>query len=143
MEREKVLKGLAACRMDPDWAEDCRKLDCPYCGEGSCVALLANDAYMLLMEQEPRVMTLEEVLALKFDDVVYLEAYPTEAVMSAIVIDVIPKLPDIPIGVVQFRHGAGYNGINNADLGFYGKMWRCWTSRPTDAQREAEPWGSG
>lgn len=22
----------------------------------------------------------------------------------------------------------------------YGRKWRCWTSRPTDAQREAEPW---
>jgi len=22
----------------------------------------------------------------------------------------------------------------------YGKSWRCWTSRPTDAQREATPW---
>lgn len=22
----------------------------------------------------------------------------------------------------------------------YGKTWRCWTSQPTDAQREAAPW---
>lgn len=22
----------------------------------------------------------------------------------------------------------------------YGKTWRCWTSRPTDEQREATPW---
>ena len=26
------------------------------------------------------------------------------------------------------------------DLDDYGKTWRCWTSRPTDEQREAEPW---
>lgn len=24
----------------------------------------------------------------------------------------------------------------------YGSEWRCWTSRPTDAQREATPWQS-
>ena len=24
----------------------------------------------------------------------------------------------------------------------YGKTWRCWTSRPTDEQREAEPWNA-
>ena len=24
----------------------------------------------------------------------------------------------------------------------YGKTWRCWTSPPTDAQREATPWRS-
>ena len=90
--------------------------------------------------QEPRVMTLEEVLDMKFDDVVYLQVYPTNAVLSAIVIDVIPKLSEINVGVVQFRHGAGYNGINNADLSYYGKTWRCWTSRPTDEQREAVKW---
>ena len=22
----------------------------------------------------------------------------------------------------------------------YGEIWRCWTSRPTDEQREKEPW---
>lgn len=22
----------------------------------------------------------------------------------------------------------------------YGRTWRCWTSRPTDEQREATPW---
>ena len=99
-----------------------------------------SDALTLLKAQEPRVMTLEEVLDMKFDDVVYLQVNPTNVVLSAIVIDVIPKLPEINIGVVQFRHGAGYNGINNADLNYYGKTWRCWTSRPTDEQREATPW---
>ena len=24
--------------------------------------------------------------------------------------------------------------------GYYGKYWRCWTSRPTEAEREATPW---
>lgn len=26
------------------------------------------------------------------------------------------------------------------DADNYGKIWRCWTSRPTDEQREATPW---
>ena len=93
-----------------------------------------------LKSQEPRVMTLEEVLALKFDDVVYVEVVPTHAVLSAIVLDVIPKLPNIGIGVIQFRYAPTWNGINNADLSYYGKTWRCWTSRPTEEQREATPW---
>ena len=65
-----------------------------------------------LHTQEPRVMTLDEVLALKFDDVVYVEVVPTHAVLSAIVLDVIPKLPKIGIGVVQFRYAPTWNGIN-------------------------------
>ena len=88
--------------------------------------------------QEPRVLTLEEVLELRFDDVVYVQLYPTNVVVSAIVLDVISQMPDGEIGIVQFRHTQ--EPINNADLSYYGKTWRCWTSRPTDAQREAIPW---
>ena len=29
-----------------------------------------------------------------------------------------------------------------SDYATYGKTWRCWTSRPTDEQREATPWPS-
>ena len=90
--------------------------------------------------QEPRVMSLGEVLELKFDDVVFVELYPTKAILSAIVVDVISKIPILGIGVLQLRHGGGYNGINNAELGYYGKTWRCWTSRPTDEQRRDTPW---
>jgi hypothetical protein len=99
-----------------------------------------EDILELLKEQEPRVMTLEEVLAMKFDDVVYVEVVPTHTVLSAIVLDVIPKLPEIGIGVVQFRQAPTWNGINNADLSYYSKTWRCWTSRPTDEQRKAVKW---
>ena len=99
-----------------------------------------EDILELLKEQKPRVMTLEEVLAMKFDDVVYVEVVPTHAVLSAIVLDVIPKLPEIGIGVVQFRQAPTWNGINNADLSYYSKTWRCWTSRPTDEQRKAVKW---
>lgn len=94
----------------------------------------------LLKEQEARVLTLEEVNALKFDDVVYVEVVPTHAVLSAIVIDVIPKVPDIDIGVVQFRYAPTWNGIENADLTYYGKTWRCWNARPTDEQKKAVKW---
>ena len=143
MEREKVLKGLAACRMDPDWAEDCRKLDCPYCGEGSCVALLANDAYRLLMEQEPRVMTFAEVKkhynlpSVFVDDLGLQEDYYQ---------DIRPLYFEFPNPNEWEVHWRGANQVRTyldewEDR--YNKTWRCWTSRPTDAQREAEPWGSG
>lgn len=141
-EREKVIKGLECCATNRLRRADCEAMDCIYLdleGHG-CIHQLIRDALALLKAQEPRVMTLEEVLGLKFDDVVYLQVYPTNVVLSSIVVDVIPRIPEINTGVVQFRHAAGYNGINNADLDYYGKTWCCWTSRPTDKQREAVPW---
>ena len=132
IDREKVIKGLGeTLRVLGNHVPE------RYLGysAGACL-----DAIALLEAQESRVMTLEEVLDMKFDDVVYFQVYPTNAVLSAIVIDVIPKLSEINVGVVQFRFGAGYNGINNADLSYYGKTWRCWTSRPTEEQREAASW---
>ena len=129
-----LIESLVYCKGKRLTKKSCA--GCPYAGAGCAIdATIAK-----LKAQEPRVMTLEEVLALKFDDVVYVEVVPTHAVLSAIVLDVIPKLPKIGIGVVQFRYAPTWNGINNADLSYYGKTWRCWTSRPTNEQREATAW---
>ena len=32
------------------------------------------------------------------------------------------------------------DGFIGARLAVYGKMWRAWTSRPTEEQRKAVPW---
>lgn len=140
-EHDRILDAFRNCITEPK-CKDCPWTECEEL-DNRKIAIPADLALAVMCElvaQEPRVMTLEEVLALKFDDVVYMELHPTGAVISSIVIDVIPKLPVIGIGVIQFRHGGGYNGIDNADIGYYRKTWRCWTSRPTDEQREAEPW---
>ena len=91
-----------------------------------------------LKAQEPHVLTLEEMFELRFDDVVYFEALRTNFVIGGIIIDVIPRMPNGEIGLVQFRHTQ--EPLNNADLEFYGKTWRCWSARPTDEQREAMKW---
>ena len=145
IDRQKVISGMDACTDSRDCEE------CPYNAHywdiRDCMHALINDMAEMIDElkqqeaREPRVMTLEEVLALKFDDVIYLEVVPTHAVLSAIVLDVIPKLPKIGIGVVLFRYAATWNSIDNADLSYYDKTWRCWTARPTDEQREAVKWG--
>ena len=33
-----------------------------------------------------------------------------------------------------------YHGIGKFECSEYNQTWRCWTSRPTDEQREATPW---
>ena len=97
-----------------------------------------QDAIDLMKAQEPRVMTLEDVLQLRFNDVVYFEMVLSKVAIPAIVIDVIDHMPDGEIGLIQFRHIQ--EPTNNADLEYYGKTWRCWTSRPTEKQRQAVKW---
>lgn len=144
-EREKVIDILGACGTD-----DCD--DCPLNGDERCSGFVdvpvevLMDAITLLKEQEPRVLTLEEVCNLKYDDVVYYQGINTNSVESAIVLHGEKMVPEVNTRVVQFRHAGGtggWNGINNADLNGYGKKWRCWTSRPTPEQMKNTPWKEG
>lgn len=87
----------------------------------------------LLKEQEPRVMTLDEVKNLRslHDGAVWLE------VLSGL----FPALPEICMPnitffvAIPFDHYRGY-----FDNEYYGKTWRCWTARPTNEQRGAVKW---
>ena len=87
----------------------------------------------LLKAQEPRVMTLDEVV--NSDAPVIVDSY------------------DMPLYYASFEpefsnetrarfYTLGEEGFTNFLIEDYNKanMWRCWTSRPTDEQREAIPW---
>ena len=93
---------------------------------------MTNDALDLLKAQEPRVMTLEEVKASKGDDM-YLE--------------ISTRTDEIPYITAATLDGVGTKGVvfycSHFDFVAYNRRlygWRCWTSRPTDEQREATPW---
>lgn len=90
-----------------------------------------------LTAQEPRLLTLEEIRAWERPDIWceekeanFIGEYVTAmgcfefALMSSVVIG-------------DKKHSDG-TPVTRED--FYGKTWRCWTSRPTDEQREKEPW---
>jgi len=158
---EKVIRGLECCITD-------RCEDCPYediCYGDNEVELfdtLARDALALLKAQEPRVMTLEEVLAIETDHFdrdyyfnpefdsgipVWLEyRWMDEDFLNedekgdtniyASILMFGPKVNNDIVG----RYDCATSGIDYLDLGNYGRTWRCWTSRPTDAQREAVKW---
>ena len=86
-----------------------------------------DDALELLKAQEPRVMTPTEIAALKENDIVWYEQHGTDGdFIAAMVAD-------------------GREFIGNASIGVKLKYLdgseRLWTSRPTDEQREATPWG--
>ena len=135
-DREKVIKGLEICIRVKD-NEKCPD-ECPY-RKDICygtVGLMA-DALSLLKEQEPRVMTLEEIED-ALDNVVWLD---------------IPGAENLADGFSLIMAYSRKNGFVLLDSPFgdnpsqerfeytdYNKTWRCWTSRPTDEQRKATPW---
>ena len=139
MTREKVIAGLE-CLTHVDFAvykSECEIRGCPY-KDTDCEIAVMEDALALLKAQEPRVMKMtEEVFALRFDDVVYVELQPTRAILSAIVYDSIPWIHG-ELGVLQIR--CIQEPLANMDFAWYGKTWRCWTSRPTDEQQKAVKW---
>ena len=137
--REKVIKGLECCA-------ECGKCksECPYDGKENsiygCTTQLAKDALELLKAQEPRVMTLHEI-----DYVINTTSKENERIFWAEVRSRTRK----SFGVFQLDIavddnyealllGCSWPACYNRST--YGIKWRCWTSRPTDAQKEAVPW---
>ena len=76
-------------------------------------------AYELLKEQEPRVLTLEDFMA-------HWKVPPKER----------PPIWE------EWKIDKGKGGwrLYGRATGGYGTLWRCWSSKPTDEQREATPW---
>lgn len=81
---------------------------------------------------EPRVMTLEEITN---TDVVWLECY---GICSNLFKAALPGHPlNINDATWDFQT---HPYTETMFLVEYGKNWRCWTSRPTDEQREKVKW---
>lgn len=133
---EKVIKGLECCLANGH-------NNCPYesTDEGidkvtSCTTYLMRDALALLKAQQPRVMTLEEVMQHNNQDGCVWFEQPTYNAVAAFVM----RDEDYTEIISPYILGEPINHGYMANK-FYGKAWRCWTSRPTDEQREAEAWG--
>lgn len=90
-----------------------------------------------LTEQEPRVLTIEEVKAYPTDKALWFEGWMIAPVLpdcrveqqneDKLGVEVVDRLYDFPLWYdsynVDFKYG-----------------WRCWSSKPTEEQREAVPW---
>ena len=89
--------------------------------DGVPLNLVIDNIISLLKAQEPRVMTLEEYDA--WTDLSFTERDPV-------------------FHEERTKRGSVTCWVNTAvcSLKEYGKNDRCWTSRPTDEQREATPW---
>ena len=96
------------------------------------VQLSASDAtaiLALLKEQQPRVLTLEEVPDAVF---CYLEYKAYGTIEPAIFGEVDT---DDTVAFTTLEDGKDY-----LDISDYCKAWRCWTAMPTDEQRKAVAW---
>ena len=115
---KKVIKGLEC--ISGGAKQLCR--DCEYSKrEEWCIEECAKDALALLKAQEPRVMTLEEYNA--WTDIPFTERDPV-------------------FREERTERGTVTCWVNTTvcSLREYGQNNRCWTSRPTEEQRRAEPW---
>lgn len=93
-----------------------------------------SDALALLEAQEPRVMTLEEVKAKP--DYAWIEKLDSKKTYI-VLFDFTAVLSYLSSYAHTWNH---YGKDELLLLLLYNKTWRCWTSRPTDAQREATSW---
>ena len=98
------------------------------------IGRVSNSAIALLKEQEPRVMTLEDVKQAEVGTVVWLEWRIESKINSGIFFRLINK------GIDDSLEFHVLDGFVAARLACYGTEWRCWTSRPTDEQRKAVKW---
>ena len=130
-EREKVIEGFEMSYRYSNVDED--KTLVPQ--------QLVLDVLALLKAQEPRVMTWKEVIGAAIEcKPVYIEVKDSD-----------DKEPgdDRWAMVTQYKDSIT-NGMIRAMSSYitseilfkdwYGKTWRCWTSRPSDEQREAVKW---
>ena len=141
-DREKVIKGLECCILhDPD--DHCRCAECTYniheISNSPCANGLKWDALELLKEQEPRVMTWQEVEAHYtvpfFDDLNEFEDFAQ---------DIKPLYFEYKHEDHWEVHWRGYSSVSKYIhnwLSEYNKTWRCWTDKPTEEQRKVVKWG--
>lgn len=127
-DRTTVLKGLERCA-----GIDCT--GCPYQRISPCQNKLVADALALLKEQEPRVMTEEELKRIEPYSVYWGEGlYVRNLWPMAFTAEAIQNTDE---GYLKDSYGRAY------ELDLYNKDvmgWRIWTARPTEEQRKAVSW---
>jgi len=127
---EKVIIGLSKCGRVNRGLEGCA--ECPYklkpghYAGMKCWWRLCDDALALLKEQEPRVMTFEEIMLCS--DWVWCEYSSGYQGWY--------KMEEYDKECCLFR----WEDTTTDIVDDYGVKWRCWTSRPTNEQRKAVAW---
>ena len=132
-ELEKVIKGLECCSVQHGNCGECPYYD-PMMGmfDSDCKLQMQADALALLKEQEPRVLTLDDVcgggecwIEYKYGGHGYADVYLEEPDGTALVYRCKP---------------VGDRKPETVWLHDYGKLWRGWNYRPSPEQMRETPW---
>ena len=132
---EKAIKGFEKC-LDKKTNCFCEDIGCPYADEcwlsdkNLPTRPLMEDAFELLKEKQPRLLTLEEV---KQAEVVWCEWGCAEGYVVCMLFDKID--PDGDYRLIESNGGGLYYSSSE-----YNESWRCWSARPTDEQMKATEW---
>jgi hypothetical protein len=141
---ESVIKGLECCQECDGYT--CRNC-CPYHDRNepedqpTCICHLAHDAIALLKAQEPRVMTWHEVIGAVLEcKPVFIEVKDSEDKERGD--DRWAMLTQYKDSITNGMICAMSSYITSEILfeDWYGKTWRCWTSKPTNKQRQETKW---
>ena len=123
---EKIIKGIELCLSPHD--PDCNL--CPYDSiDLRCRAKLCDDIMTLLKEQEPRVLTIEEITG---DGECWFEGINGACGYA----DCYMCTGSKEVELHRISMKPEYVSWDD-----FGKKWRCWSYRPTDEQRKAVRWG--
>ena len=92
------------------------------------ITWLMEEITKAIEASEPRVLTLDEAEKV---DICWMER--KSGMIEACRVAVSLTRNDVTVGRISMPP------IHIPPNG-YGRIWRCWTDRPSDAQRDAEPW---
>lgn len=127
--RETVIKGLKYLHDVKLWHEGLMISD----SRPEVRRTITADAIALLKAQEPRVMTLEEIINSQLLGLVYYEC-KGESPEPAYIFHANKYCVDVMT--------MGKENTEAKEYKDYGVHWRAWNNEPTEAQREAEPWNN-
>ncbi len=141
-DREKVIRGLEACNRQSYNGSDCQ--NCPYYDDEDTAELafgicniqdMFDDALALLKEQEPRVLTAEEMAQIEPDTVYWGEGHHVRKLWPMAFTD--EAIEDSDSGFLKDSYGRIYE-VELYNKGVMG--WRLWTSRPSPEQMRDTKW---
>lgn len=127
-DREKVIKGIQIERecVSRDCDRDCGK--CDLVQDRDWLLSMYDDAISLLKEQEPKLLTIEEITG---DGECWFEGINGACGYA----DCYMCTGSKEVEVNRISMKPEYVSWND-----FKKKWRCWSYRPTDEQRKAVKW---
>lgn len=140
MSIDEVINGLKCISGD---VVDCKTCGCHECDFGCKSKICVNAINLLqklLKKQEARVMTLEEVVThyslppVLLDDLDWQLEYLSNIKPLYFEYKRAQNYPD------HWRNQREAQHCLDHWTELYGKLWRCWTSMPTDEQRKEVKW---